>query len=56
VVNLADRGTPLETADQYESAFSFVVTGSRALGGTVDLPAEVTVTHADALTVRDALA
>ena len=56
VVNLADRGMPLETVDQYESSFSFVVTGTHALGGVVDLPAEVTVTHADPVTVRDALA
>jgi ABC-type polysaccharide/polyol phosphate transport system ATPase subunit len=56
VVNLADRGVPLETVGQYESAFSFVVTSSRALGGVVDLRTEVTVTHADAVSVRDARA
>lgn len=56
VINLADGGAPLDTVDQYESSFSFLVTGSRALGGVVDLPVEVTVTHADAVTVPDALA
>jgi len=56
VVNLADRGAPLDTVDQYESGFSFVVTGSRALGGVVDLPTEVTVRRADAVTARDVLA
>jgi energy-coupling factor transporter ATP-binding protein EcfA2 len=56
VANLADRGVPLDTVDQYESGFSFVVTGSRALGGVVDLPTEVTVTQADAVTARDARA
>jgi ABC-2 type transport system ATP-binding protein len=53
VVNLADRGVPLATVDQYESSFSFLVTGSRALGGVVDLPTEVAVSHADALTAPD---
>ncbi len=53
VVNLADRGVPLTTVDQYESSFSFVVTGSRALGGVVDLPTQVAVSHADALTAPD---
>jgi ABC-type polysaccharide/polyol phosphate transport system ATPase subunit len=53
VVNLADCGVPLDTVDQYESSFSFVVTGSRALGGVVDLPVEVNVNQANAVTFRD---
>jgi hypothetical protein len=53
VVNLADRGVPLATVDQYESSFSFLVTGSRALGGVVDLPVQVAVSHADALSAPD---
>jgi ABC-type polysaccharide/polyol phosphate transport system ATPase subunit len=47
VLNLAHRGSGLDVIDRYESAFSFVVTGSSALGGVVDVPVEVSVTRAD---------
>jgi hypothetical protein len=53
VVNLADRGAPLATVDQYDSSFSFLVTGPRALGGVVDLPTQVTVSHADPVSAPD---
>ncbi len=35
---LAHRGTGLDLIDRFEGAFSFVVTGPRAIGGLVDLP------------------
>jgi ABC-type polysaccharide/polyol phosphate transport system ATPase subunit len=38
---IAHRGTGLDLMDRVEGAFSFVVTGSEATGGAVDLPAEV---------------
>jgi ABC-type polysaccharide/polyol phosphate transport system ATPase subunit len=40
---LAHRGTGLDLMDRFEGAFSFVVTGSEAMGGLVDLPVEVAV-------------
>jgi ABC-type polysaccharide/polyol phosphate transport system ATPase subunit len=40
---LAHRGTGLDLMDRFEGAFSFVVTGSGAMGGLVDLPVEVSV-------------
>jgi ABC-type polysaccharide/polyol phosphate transport system ATPase subunit len=40
---LAHRGTGLDIMDRFEGAFSFVVTGPEALGGLVDLPADVSV-------------
>jgi ABC-type polysaccharide/polyol phosphate transport system ATPase subunit len=40
---LAHMGTGLDLMDRYEGAFSFVVTGTGALGGLVDLPVEVDV-------------
>lgn len=49
---LAHRGSGLDLMDRLEGAFSFVVTGSEAMGGLVDLPVEVSVdrsnTHARA--------
>ena len=43
LINLAHRGSGVAVMDRYESAFSFVVTSTRALGGTVDLPVEVAI-------------
>jgi len=40
---LAHRGTGLDLMDRFEGAFSFVVTGSEALGGLIDLPVDVGV-------------
>jgi hypothetical protein len=40
VFNLAHHGFGLDTIDRFEGAFSFVVTGSGALGGLVDVPVE----------------
>lgn len=42
---LAHRGTGLDLVDRLEDAFSFVVTGAEAMGGLVDLPIEVSVSH-----------
>ncbi len=38
VFTMAHRGTGLDLIDRYEGSFSFVVTGTAALGGLVDLP------------------
>ena len=43
---LAHRGTGLDLMDRFEGAFSFVVTGTGAMGGVVDLPVDVGVTRA----------
>ena len=43
---LAHRGTGLDLMDRFEGGFSFVVTGSGAMGGLVDLPVEVSVNRA----------
>jgi ABC-type polysaccharide/polyol phosphate transport system ATPase subunit len=46
VINLAHRGSGLDVIDRYEQAFSFVVTGPRALGGIVDVPITVMIESA----------
>jgi hypothetical protein len=38
VVQLAHLGFGMDVMDRFEGSFSFVVTGSSALGGMVDLP------------------
>ncbi len=43
---LAHEGEGLDVIDRFEGSFTFVVTGSRALGGMVDLPVDVTVERA----------
>jgi ABC-type polysaccharide/polyol phosphate transport system ATPase subunit len=45
---LAHRGTGLDLIDRIEGAFSFVVTGSEAMGGAVDLPVEVGISRSAA--------
>jgi hypothetical protein len=45
VVNLAHRGSGLDVIDRYESEFSFIVSATRALGGLVDVPITVEVSH-----------
>jgi ABC-2 type transport system ATP-binding protein len=45
---LAHRGTGMDLIDRLEGAFSFVVTGSEAMGGVVDLPVEVGISRSDA--------
>jgi ABC-type polysaccharide/polyol phosphate transport system ATPase subunit len=45
---IAHRGTGLDLMDRVEGALSFVVTGSEAAGGMVDLPAEVGIVRHDA--------
>jgi ABC-type polysaccharide/polyol phosphate transport system ATPase subunit len=47
VFQLAHRGSGLDMIDRFEGGFSFVVTGSRALGGLVDLPVRSAVTRID---------
>jgi ABC-type polysaccharide/polyol phosphate transport system ATPase subunit len=37
-ITVAHRGTGLDLIDRYEREYSFIVTGSRATGGLVDLP------------------
>jgi hypothetical protein len=43
---LAHRGSGLDLMDRFDGAFSFVVTGSEAMGGLIDLPVDVSVSHA----------
>ena len=43
MLTLAQRGTGLDVIDRFDSAFTFVVTASRPLGGLVDLPVDVAV-------------
>jgi ABC-type polysaccharide/polyol phosphate transport system ATPase subunit len=43
---LSHRGYGVDLIDRFEGAFSFVVTGPEALGGLVDLPVDVAVSHA----------
>ncbi len=45
LLTLAHRGTGLDLIDRFEGAASFVVTGTEALGGAVDLPVEVEITR-----------
>lgn len=45
---LTRRGMGLDVIDRYDSAFSFIVTATRALGGMVDLPVDVTVQRVQA--------
>ena len=45
VFQLAHRGSGLDVIDRFESGYSFVVTGPRALGGLVDLPVRSTVSR-----------
>jgi ABC-type polysaccharide/polyol phosphate transport system ATPase subunit len=47
VFNLAHHGFGLDTIDRFEGAFSFVVTGSAALGGLVDVPVEFGISRSD---------
>ncbi len=49
---LAHRGSGLDIMDRLEGALSFVVTGSQAMGGLVDMPVEVSVSR-DPAPVRE---
>jgi ABC-type polysaccharide/polyol phosphate transport system ATPase subunit len=42
---LAHRGTGLDLMDRFEGGFSFIVSGTEAMGGVVDLPVVVAVTR-----------
>lgn len=53
VVNLAHRGAGLDVIDRYESGFSFVVTGSQAMGGIVDVPVAVEIDRSAARTSEE---
>ena len=45
VIEVAHRGSGLDVIDRFESSFSFVTTGSLALGGMIDLPVRSGVTR-----------
>lgn len=45
VMQLAHRGFGLDVIDRFETSFSFVVTGTGALGGVVDLPVRTAVSR-----------
>ncbi len=55
VLTLAHRGSGLDLMDRFEGTFSFVVTGTNALGGAVDLPVEVGVSAVEASDVPGTL-
>jgi ABC-type polysaccharide/polyol phosphate transport system ATPase subunit len=42
---LAHRGTGLDLMDRFEGGFSFIVSGTEAMGGVVDVPVAVAVTR-----------
>jgi ABC-type polysaccharide/polyol phosphate transport system ATPase subunit len=46
---LAHRGSGLDVIDRFEGGFSFVVTGSGALGGLIDLPVKSAVSRVPGL-------
>ena len=46
-VNIAHRGAGVDLLDQFKGEFSFIVTGSAALGGYIDLPVEVRTRRGD---------
>ena len=48
VLTLAHRGSGLDLMDRFEGTFTFVVTGTKALGGAVDLPVDVGVSAVEA--------
>ncbi|MEA2196965.1 MAG: type transport system ATP-binding protein [Solirubrobacteraceae bacterium] len=50
---LAHRGAGVDLIDRFEGAFSFVVTGPKALGGVVDVPVGVTVERAASASVPE---
>ena len=50
---LAHRGSGLDVIDRFEGSFSFVVTGSYAQGGIVDLPVQSTVSQSAAPRVEE---
>ena len=47
VISLAHRGSGVQVIDRFESSSSFMVTGSRSLGGLVDIPVEVAIDRPD---------
>jgi ABC-type polysaccharide/polyol phosphate transport system ATPase subunit len=52
LVTLAHRGSGLDLMDRFEGDFSFVVTGSEAMGGLIDLPVDVSVARGPATSPR----
>ena len=48
MLTLARRGTGLDVIDRFDSAFTFLVTASLAMGGLVDLPVEIAVDRVSA--------
>jgi len=46
VIQLAHRGSGVDVIDKFEGSFSFVVTGTQALGGLLDLPVTSAVDRA----------
>ncbi len=48
VINLAHRGSGLDVIDRFDRGFSFLVSADVALGGSVDLPTEVTIERVEA--------
>ena len=55
MLTLAHRGSGLDLMDRFEGSFTFVVTGTAALGGAVDLPVQVGVSAVQDAGPDDAL-
>ncbi len=52
VIQLAHRGSGVDVIDKFEGSFSFVVTGSLALGGIFDLPVTSSIDRSPAPSLR----
>jgi hypothetical protein len=53
MVNLAHRGAGVDLLDQFRGEFSFVVSGTDALGGLVDVPVEIAAKRSDGFVVPE---
>jgi ABC-type polysaccharide/polyol phosphate transport system ATPase subunit len=53
MVNIAHRGAGVALLDQFKGEFSFVVTGTDALGGLIDLPVEVSARRVDGVVLPE---
>ncbi|MFZ0384599.1 MAG: ABC transporter ATP-binding protein [Solirubrobacteraceae bacterium] len=55
VIQLAHRGSGVDVIDKFEGSFSFLVTGSLALGGLIDLPVRSSIDRTSAAAERSSI-
>ena len=55
VIQLAHRGSGVDVIDKFEGSFSFLVTGSLALGGLIDLPVRSSIDRSSAAAERSSV-